>query len=522
MPGAWGMALAVLAFTMTHVRGDDTCLWGQRGASDQQTNFLPLAPPLSVTGTPTKQALPQVMLNTPVLSSNGSRAVFGDSSGRIYGFDVASGSIAWTVRAGGEVTSTCSIVQLAARAGAPARELALCPARDMRLHAIDVDSGEEVWTYAGAAVFDVAAPLVCAVDGVDSDALVWLVTLDARLHCVNAANGTRLSRTLIHSTAFTDTGVHPSSLTGASCAKFAVAANSVGAPASGGHWRDSAIALYTLQGVPVGSTGGVITHLGQVPSSVLVGAFGQVQPIIVAPRKPTTSPASRLYVTTRSEASINSGRVYALQESGGNLTVAWMQEFPEFLNAPAFEPATGALVVFGDTFVSTVDATLNVRVIATETAGSGTPGTTLATYSAASKWNPTQYDIAATTTAEGGVLVPSSSGCLHILRYAAPAAGQASGSLTKQSVWCVDGGEPTTGTTPLIAQVPLVQPNIALVSSAEGALRVLPLSRSKCEEAAACPCGDGKGDEVDAGALTGVVAPVWLVLAAALLALMRG
>lgn len=472
------MLAAAAAFATLASVSAISCGWPQRAQNDQFTSASQAAGLSAINSNVFSVATNNQVLNTPLVfnASGQTVALVGSSDTQIRLFDVNSGSVKWSYQTGAEVTSTCSLSAVGSTS------IVICPSRVMKAFAWDTaviasnPTAAPLWEYAGQAVFDVAAPLICPVQGISTDKVAWLVTLDGFMHAVSVKSGKRLWRGLIDTTQTTDTGVHPVGLDSA-CSRFAAAANTVGTPTSGGHWRSSTVAFFSWAGEGTADASGSLSSISApIVAASLTSDIGQVQAVMSAPRGASgTAPA--VFFSTRSEQSINSGRLYSVNASSGQ--VLWMSEHSIYFSSPAYHASSNGLVVFGDTFVSTVQAELKVLFV---DAASGTVRSTISDPD--SKWNPTQYDVSPTISDSDQVIVPSSGGKLVFLKLSS---GSPAWSMAKQFEYALSAPD---ANNPLTSPAVLLDGGSLMVATADGKVNKLSGSPEQCA-AGRCACGGG-------------------------------
>jgi len=483
------------------------CGWPQRAQNDQFTSASQTAGLKSVDSVAYSVSANNQVLNTPLVfnTSGQTLAVVGSSDTLLRAFDVDSGTVKWTYSTGAEVTSTCTFSAVGNK------NIVICPSRVMKTFAWDAaaiasnPTAAPMWEYAGQAVFDVAAPLVCPVKGIASDKVAWMVTLDGYMHAVSVMSGQRLWRGLIDTTQTTDTGVHPVALD-AACTRFVATANTVGTPTSGGHWRSSTVAFFKWAGNGTLGSNNFLTAIAPpTVAAKLSQDIGQVQPVVVAPRL-SAGAASVVFFSTRSEQSINAGRLYAVNASSG--AVIWMKQHSIYFSSPAYHARSKGLLVFGDTFVSTVQAELKVLFIDSATGAELNTAT-----DPDSKWNPTQYDVGPSISDTDQVVVPSSGGKVVFLKLTPQSdGGWAMAQQFSYALSAADANNPIT--TPAV----LLKGGSILVGTADGKIRKLSGSPEVCPPAR-CACGGGGASGGGGSNPISNSAPVHTVFASVLIAL---
>ncbi len=473
------------------------CGWPLRAQNDQFTGASQTTGLKHVSSTSFSVTANNQVLNTPLVynSSGQTSIVVGSSDTQLRMFDAKTGTVEWTFKTGAEVTSTCTVANVGAK------KIVLCPSRAMKTFAWDAaviasnPSAAPLWEYAGQAVFDVAAPLVCPIQGISHDKVVWLVTLDGYMHAVSAMSGKRLWRGLIDTTQTTDTGVHPVALN-AACSHFVAAANTVGTPTSGGHWRSSTLTFFAWAGTgTVGPDGFLNATASPQVAARLSDDIGQIQAVVVAPRASGAASAPVVFFSTRSEQSINAGRLYAVNSTSGN--VLWMKEHSIYFSSPAFHPRSNGLLVFGDTFVSTVKAELKILFV---DAATGMVRDTVTDPD--SKWNPTQYDVSPSISDTDQVVIPSSGGQLVFLKLTPLSGGgwKMSSQFT-HALSAPDDNNPIT--TPAV----YLEGGAILVGTADGKVRKLSGAPEVCAPAR-CACGGGGASGGGGGGGSSSAAPL--------------
>ena len=393
-----------------------------------------------------------IITGSPAVNVESDRmlGIAGASDYKVRGYDLKTGDTRYEITTGHEVRTPVTLLD--GGIGAPASE-AIIAAQDKTVRKIKTADGATVWTTTTGSIYTGAAPLVCySTDG--GPDLAILSSIDGRLRGFRTDTGENVW-TYVFDFGFTDAAISPVAPT-ASCEAVYAGSNAVGAAA--GDWRQSQITRLEFPN-------GLLAE--PVKTWYKRGDWGTLQPVMaVLPAAAALRTADGgtvragdvfdspdvLYFTGRSEMTLLKSRVIAVNGTTGEKmfeetldgqlsgpALRWRafnpderykqsdidagvpsEDGPDNLAQPDYVDKRTSwpimVIVYGDSYASTVDATLTVTALEGNPLRPDDMGRTWWTYTnSQSKWNPTTYSSTVTCLGDGSVLVPSTSGNFYLL-----------------------------------------------------------------------------------------------------------